>query len=131
LAERHWFIAFEPFQVEYWWTNLFDPEFGHVWGALEWGDQFIVVNSVGGMTDVHITDMPDFSMCTRVLVLNAEPDQDRVRELVPACWNCTEQTKALLGIRAWTMVTPKQLHDYLVSGQDKHLTVTERMDYVD
>jgi hypothetical protein len=110
---------------------MFDPEFGHVWAGLEWGDQFVVVNSVGGMTDVHIRAEMDFSRATRVLVVNAKADQDRVRELVPACWNCTEQTKALLGIRAWNMVTPKQLYDFLVPSQDRNLTVTRTVSYVD
>lgn len=108
---------------------MFDPEFGHVWAGLEWGDQFVVINSVGGMTDVHIRAEMDFSRATRVLVVDAKADQDRVRELVPACWNCTEQTKALLGIRAWNMVTPKQLYDFLVTGQDKNLTVTGKVSY--
>lgn len=110
---------------------MFDQEMGHVWAGLEWGDQFVVVNSVGGMTDVHIAAEMDFSRATRVLVVNAKADQDRVRELVPACWNCTEQTKALLGIRAWNMVTPKQLYDFLVSSQDRNLTVTRTVSYVD
>ena len=115
----HWWIVFEPGNCEHWWTKLFDKEMRHCWAVKFDGQHFIAFRPYIGYTDIEILSITDSRHiapdATAILSVHTTADGLQMRDLVPACFNCVEQVKALLGIKAWGIVTPKQLHHYLIT----------------
>jgi hypothetical protein len=125
-SKVHWWIVFEKGHCRHWWTRLFDSEMRHCWAVRQDGKHFIAFQPYLGITTIdilQITDPRDIAPeATAVLSVQTWANTGRIRDLVPACFNCVEQVKALLGIRAWGVVTPRQLMNYCIT--QPHIAAT-------
>lgn len=108
----------------YWWTRIVSPDFAHVF-ALKWaGDQWLMVHPRIGYLEVQALPYYDEQDIDQI-VQDLEIDHthkvgferlNKQRTRTPWLlwvWTCTEQVKALLGIRAVWVFTPRQLHRYV------------------
>ena len=115
----HWWIVFEKGNCDHWWTKLFDQDMRHCWAVKFDGEHFIAFRPYIGYTDIEILPIKDSRHiapdATAVLSVHTTADGLQMRDLVPACFNCVEQVKALLGVKAWGIVTPRQLYNHLIN----------------
>lgn len=110
----------------FWWVDYlwFDRRAIHVF-ALKWtGYEWVMVQPRIGYMEVQVLDYQRESDLP-LIVEELEIDYtyqvgferlDKYRYRTPWLlwvWTCTEQVKALLGIRAAWVFTPRQLHRYL------------------
>ena len=77
--------------------------------AIWWADPATVADSFVALPDV-----------TTILRVRVDID-DQIRYIPRGMLTCVSGVKALLGVRAWWVVTPKQLHNYLLGiGAEPH-----------
>jgi hypothetical protein len=98
-----------------------ERDYSHCY-ILKWdGFQWIMLNPAMGYTDMFILTCyePDVRAAlagaeyTDIIHVSAWRDIGRWRTALPVFFTCVEQVKAFLGIRAWWILTPKQLYKYL------------------
>lgn len=111
-------------QRMYLWAKILHRDFAHVF-ALKWaGDQWLMVHPRIGYLEVQALpyyDERDIDQIVEEMEIDytykvgfEKLDKNRYRTpWLLGVWSCTEVIKALLGIRALWVFTPKQLYKYL------------------
>lgn len=101
------------------WLRLLRPGFRHCFVALEEAGRWITVDPLAGYTDVAVQPVPaafDLAGFYRergfTVVETRRRRRIRPAPLLPA--TCVEVAKRVLGIASWRVVTPGQLHDFLL-----------------
>lgn len=119
-----WYIIFEARFPEYWWDYFCDMNYAHVW-ALKWdGFNWTAVTPYVGYTEVMVLpwmEKSDFKTIVRKskwikVEIIADPARTRIPWVLSTAY-CVDQIKMLLGIRKPFIITPKQLWNYLIRGQ--------------
>lgn len=117
-----WYIIFEPRPKQYWFDRFMDMRFGHV-SALRWdGFNWIMVIPYSGYTRVEILPYSLESHFKSIVgsrrYIKVETIVDAWRLRIPWILStsyCVDEIKALLGIRNFFIITPKQLYYYLLN----------------
>ncbi len=101
------------------WLRLLRPGFRHCFVALEEAGRWITVDPLAGYTDVAVQPVPSaFDLAgfyrERGFTVVETRRRRRIRPapLLPA--TCVEVAKRVLGIASWRVMTPGQLHDFLL-----------------
>lgn len=98
-----------------------DPEYSHCY-ALRWTVAgWVVFNPALGFSELYVLESldPDIRIAlagsefTDIILVNAWRTIKKWRTPWPVAFTCVEQVKALLGISAWWVITPKQLYKHL------------------
>ena len=104
------------------WLRLLRPGFRHCFVALEEAGRWITVDPLAGYTDVAVQPVPaafDLAGFYRergfTVVETRRRRRIRPAPLLPA--TCVEVAKRVLGIASWRVVTPGQLHDFLLQNR--------------
>ena len=110
-----------------WWNRFLHPNALHVF-ALKWtGKHWVMVHPRIAYLEVQVLDYENESdLPTIVSKMEIDGlcrvdfnhfDTERIRlPWIFGPWTCVSQIKALLGIRAWRVQTPRQLWRYLKRG---------------
>ena len=120
----YYVIAFTHQGAPRWWNRFLHPRALHVF-AFKWtGKHWVMVHPRIAYLEVQVLDYTNESDIRSIVENMAieglvkvdfnRLDIERIR--VPwifGPWTCVEQIKALLGIRAWWVLTPRQLWMYL------------------
>jgi len=113
-----YYIVFKPSELN---MPFIDRGFSHCY-AMKWdGYNWMMINPALGFTDIFI--LPSYDPDIRVALAD-EPYTDIIRVSAwrkinrwrtpwPVAFTCVEQIKAVLGISAWWIITPKQLYKHL------------------
>jgi len=123
----YYVIAFTHQGSPRWWNRFLHPRALHVF-ALKWtGKHWVMVHPRIAYLEVQVleydqeSDLPEIvakmeidGLC-RVNFNHLDTDRIRVPWLFGP-WTCVSQIKALLGIRAWWVLTPRQLWLHLNRG---------------
>lgn len=104
------------------WLRLLRPGFRHCFVALEEAGRWITVDPLAGYTDVAVQPVPaafDLAGFYRergfTVVETRRRRRFRPAPLLPA--TCVEVAKRVLGIASWRVLTPGQLHDFLLDNE--------------
>lgn len=98
-----------------------DRDYSHCY-AMKWTDAgWIMLNPALGYTEIFVLDSlnPEIREAlahteyTDIIHVGAWRKIRRWRTPWPVAFTCVEQIKALLGISAWWVITPRQLYKYL------------------
>lgn len=117
-----WYLVFCESDRLYWWNRFLKRGYTHVY-AVRWdGYNWISVSPNIGCLGVEILPCIDpdpknlfqTTKCSDILHINVWIQLNRSRSLWPTQFTCVEIVKALIGVRAWHVFTPWQLHKYLV-----------------
>jgi hypothetical protein len=129
---QDYYIVFTDAETQTWYTRFLEPGYGHCYAV--WWDGFNWIRMRPNLAQVVIEVLPvvESDAVAKVVLGNTavhvQPgDPYNVR--TPWMWvpaTCTEACKALLGIRAPLVLTPRQLFDYLVNR--KHERKERRRD---
>jgi hypothetical protein len=123
----YYVVCFTAQAAPRWWTKILHPKALHVF-ALKWtGKHWVMVHPRIAYTEVQVLDYKNESdLPTIVSKMEIEGalridfdhlDTDCIR--VPwlfTPWTCVEQVKALIGVRSFWVLTPRQLWRYLKRG---------------
>lgn len=110
-----WWLVYGNTDRPYWWNRWLNPRYRHVSAYRRDGRIWIAYVPNAEFVDVHVlrTDAepwPTSAIVQRVVALRREGRVRSVLHVGPI--TCVEHMKALLGIRAWFVRTPLQLHRY-------------------
>jgi len=119
---QEYYVVFTDAEVNQWFTRFLHPGYGHCY--VVWWDGFNWIRMRPDLTHVAIEVLPLIDSGDVELVVlgntavhvEVPVNKQRVRTplmLAPA--TCTEACKAVLGIRAPFVFTPRQLFNYLVT----------------
>ncbi len=104
------------------WLGLLRPGFRHCFVALEEAGRWITVDPLAGYTDIAVQPVPaafDLAGFYRergfTVVETRRRRRFRPAPLLPA--TCVETAKRVLGIASWRVLTPGQLHDFLLRNK--------------
>lgn len=125
-ADSHiaeWYVIFTESKLDHWIYRIVDRKVGHVYAVNDLNDyQWLVVQPRTNMTETKIllkSQYPHIKMIggpdAKIIKVKANCDTDNRGCL--NWFNCVEQVKALLGIRSFWTLTPKQLYDGLLRGR--------------
>lgn len=105
------------------WLRVLRPGFRHCFVALEEAGRWITVDPLAGYTDVAVQPVPaafDLAGFYRergfTVVETRRRRRFRPAPLLPA--TCVEVAKRVLGIASWRVLTPGQLHDFLLKNRE-------------
>lgn len=106
-------------KAELGWLRLLRPGFRHCFVALEEAGRWITVDPLAGYTDVAVQPVPAaFDLAgfyrERGFTVVETRRRRRIRPAPPLPATCVELAKRVLGIASWRVVTPGQLHDFLL-----------------
>ena len=115
-----WFIVFRGSKLNHWLMPYLQPHFQHCYAVKESpGKEFwMIVDGKSSCTEVRLESKRHYPhirlLCPDCIILpikaKINPDKNRWSLCV---FNCVEQVKALLGIKAFWLWTPYQLYRYL------------------
>jgi hypothetical protein len=118
---QEYFVVFTPPEQRRWWTKWLEEGYGHCY--VVWWDGFNWLRMCPELTRVVIEVLPwdkeDVGeVCRGNTAVHIELPVTDTRKggpwlLMPA--TCVEVVKVMLGIRAWYVLTPRQLFSYLVA----------------
>ena len=99
------------------WLRWLHPAFQHAFACRELAPEAtLVVNQVGAAMQVQVAPMPVDAFIRglagdggRIVLLDIRPAPGAV-PFLRGPMTCVETVKALLGIRAWWIITPRQLY---------------------
>lgn len=122
LVGEEWYIVFTEAKHDHWVYNFVDKSMGHVYAIRSLNDyQWLVIQPRINITEVKIKlkyNYPHIRMITgedakivKVTAINTRPRGSL------NFFNCVEQVKALIGLRAPWCLTPKQLYDGLMGDK--------------
>ncbi len=101
------------------WLRLLRPGFRHCFVALEEDGRWVTIDPLAGYTDIALQPVPagfDLAGFYRERGFTVVETRRRRRHkpapLLPA--TCVELAKRVLGVASWRVLTPRQLHDYLL-----------------
>ena len=115
-----WYLVFTEAKFNHWIWRFVDKSMGHVYAVRELNEyQWLVVQPRMNFTDTRI-----LLKCQYPVVRALTNKDDKIvkvlcdPELKPRgglCWfTCVEQVKALIGLKAPLLLTPKQLYKFLM-----------------
>lgn len=118
-----WYIFFTSSRLRHWLIPLLDPYFQHCYAVKESkGGQFwIKVDYQYSHTNVELLTKADYphiraiDKSAVILTVRAKIKPKKGRHTLNV-FNCVEQVKSLLGIRAFWVWTPYQLYRRLTNG---------------
>jgi hypothetical protein len=124
VEERLWFVAFPltgaPQERTAWWQRPLRPGFRHCFALrAEGGDRTLVADHLGARLVIELLRVPLVDALANLrrqlgaLILAANEPATPLRPRVRGPMSCVEMCKALLGIRACWIVTPRQLWRHL------------------
>jgi hypothetical protein len=116
-----YYVIFKRTGLKHWIFNWMDKEMQHCYAVKEsaGGEFWIIIDSRNSFTDVRIESKINYPhiRCLEpnsvILSIKAIINPDNYRHTL-CIFNCVEQVKALLGIRAFWCWTPYQLYKRLV-----------------
>lgn len=118
-----YYVVFRRSKMKHWLFRWLDPYFQHCYAVKESpGKEFwMVVDANTSFTDIKLLSKIDYPHIRAiepmgvVLSVRAKIDPDKNINVLNV-FNCVEQVKALLGIRAFWVWTPYQLYKRLTNG---------------
>lgn len=126
----HWYVVYMDEDNDEWWNRFLKPGFRHIqlWRPVQFGpsleDRFwLVVDPGMEHVDTKVDHYPT-APWDRMPGLTVQSVQTAVKakQVREYCFvgpiTCVEMAKAHLGIRAWTIRTPRQLYNYI--RKNKH-----------
>lgn len=127
-APRPWARAVVVFSgsTDLWWLRLLKPGFRHCSVALAGEGGWVVIDPLSHYTEIAPLALPadyDLAGWYRDAGFDAVEIVPNLPPPVPAPWrpySCVEATKRILGLRAPRVVTPWQLHQFLVTKEKNH-----------
>lgn len=120
---EEWYLIFTEAKMEHWVFKLLDKEISHVYAVKDLNDyQWLLVQPRVNMTQTKIMlkcQYPSISAISapgdKVVKVRAFP---LLRPRAGLCWfTCVEQVKALIGLKSFWTLTPKQLYNGLIGGR--------------
>jgi len=115
-----WYVIFSRAKVDHWIFKIIHKDFGHVYAVKSLNDyQWLVIQPRLNLVDAQIKLKSQYPHIRMI----AGPDARVLKvEVIPGpgqrgspCWfSCVEQVKALIGMKSFFTITPKQLYDRLV-----------------
>lgn len=120
-----WFVAFKPAPAiahPRWWTRALHAGYRHCLAARQEGDATLVLDHAGSRLRAELVPVPigaflrglqEHAACWVLMV--ALPMAGAAFAWLRPPMTCVELVKAALGIRAWWIVTPRQLARHLRS----------------
>lgn len=127
VADRHvvyWHVVFTSQEVDHWFTRHLAPGFQHCFAVREYrvgrapsDSLYVKMDPYAAMTTVDVWFSPPWvkhSPATIVKVAAAREVHATRSWFHLGPISCVEQVKMLLGIRAFFVRTPRQLHRYLL-----------------
>jgi hypothetical protein len=127
MTAPHYIICFKSTGHPHWWNRFLHPRALHVF-AVKWtGKHWVMVHPRIAYLEVQVLDYTREEDLLKFIKAECiegicrvdfnHLDTERIR--VPwifGLWTCVSQVKALLGIRAPWILTPRQLYRYLRYG---------------
>lgn len=111
------------------WLRLLRPGFRHCFVAVALGSGWVILDPLSHMTSLAVVEgfsaeelaswYRSHGLITVETTVRDAPA--RMAPLAPA--TCVEAVKRVLGIHAWPIITPRQLHDYLLANKIINLDV--------
>lgn len=106
--------------ADLWWLRLLRPGFRHCFAAIRNGPLWVVIDPLSHHTLMRVESCPDlmdFYASRGITVVATHIRQPPAR---PAPWRpytCVEAVKRLLGLQAGWVLTPWQLHQFLINQE--------------
>lgn len=117
-----WYVVFTSTDQDHWIYKFIDRQFGHVYAVKSINDyQWLVIQPRVNVTQAkimlksqypHIRDL--VSIDDRVIKVSVESTKSRG---ALNWFSCVEQVKALIGVKSFWTLTPKQLYKGLLRGR--------------
>lgn len=118
-----WYLVFTEAKYSHWIWRFVDKRIGHVYAVQDLNDyQWLVVQPRLNMTQVKVLLKCQYPVINTIAgiddkIVKVEVEsQARVRGFIN-WFTCVEQVKALVGIRSFWTLTPKQLYNGLIGGR--------------
>lgn len=120
---QEWYVVFTEAKIDHWVYNIIDRAVGHVYAVKSLNDyQWLVVQPRLNMTDIYIRlkcQYPHIKMITgpdaKIVAVTAKCTVGSRGTL--NWFNCVEQVKALIGVKSFWTITPKQLYNGLMGNR--------------
>lgn len=122
-AQTRYYLIFTRAKYDHWIWRFVDKDIGHVYAVQDLDDyQWLVIQPRLNMTNIEILSKYDFPVIGTIAgrddkILHVNVD---VGPQVRGCVNwftCVEQIKALIGVKSFWTLTPKQLYCGLIGGK--------------
>ncbi len=118
-----WYLIFSEAKYDHWIWRFVDKDIGHVYAVKSLNDyQWLVVQPRVNMTDMHILLKSQYPVIRAIAdkddkIIKAKVNvKPKVRGLLN-WFTCVEQVKALIGVRSFWTITPKQLYNGLLENK--------------
>ncbi|MDH5182446.1 MAG: hypothetical protein OEX12_01030 [Gammaproteobacteria bacterium] len=119
-----WYLIFTNAKYSHWVWRFIDKKMGHVYAVKDLNPyQWLVVQPCVNMTYVNILLKSQFPVIRAIA--DADDDIIKVSSIVKPgvrgglnWFNCVEQVKALIGMKSFWTLTPKQLHRKLLETRN-------------
>lgn len=117
-----YYVVFCSAKIHHWIFKILHKDFGHVYAVKELNNyQWLVIQPRLNIVEVKImlkAHYPHIRMITGpdAKVIKVKVNQEARARGGLNWFNCVEQVKALVGIKSFLTLTPKQLHDRLLKG---------------
>lgn len=120
---REWYLIFTKAKLGHWVFKLLHRDISHVYAVKDLNDyQWLLVQPRVNLTDTEI-----LLKCQYPHIMSIAGPDDKVVKVsayseprnrgLPCWFNCTEQVKALIGVRSFWTFTPYQLYKGLIGGR--------------
>jgi len=120
---REWYLIFAKAKYSHWIFRLLHKEISHVYAVKDLNDyQWLVVQPRANLTDTEI-----LLKCEHPHITCISGPEDKIIKVsvlsqpenrgLPCWFNCTEQVKALIGVKSFWTFTPYQLYKGLIRGR--------------
>ncbi len=111
------------------WLRFLQPGFRHCLVAVRVGRAWVIIDPLSHKTGLSVVEglsAEELAGWYESQGLKAVPTfvrraPPKLAPLAPA--TCVEAVKRVLGIHAWSVVTPRQLHDYLAANRNVNLDI--------
>lgn len=114
---REWWLVYTLSERAHWWNRFLHPRFQHVSALRREGALWVLVEPCGELLDIKLIadELTPWQLFPQAIIQRVVgmPHKHSLRSrffLGPV--TCVEHVKALLGISAWCVRTPRQLHDF-------------------
>ena len=119
----NYYVVFDAAKYDHWIYRFIDRSMGHVYAVKDLNDfQWLVIQPRVNMTDVKIMLKCQYPVIQMIAGPDAKVVKVKVKYPMKArgavnFFTCVEQVKALLGIKSFFTLTPKQLYNGLIGGR--------------
>jgi hypothetical protein len=118
-----WYLVFTEAKYDHWVWRFVDQGMGHVYAVQDLNDyQWLVIQPRVNITQAKILLKCDYPVINALADINDKivRVECEISAKPRGCLNwftCVEQVKALVGIRSFWTLTPKQLYKGLIGGR--------------